>query len=389
MSKEIVILGYNSVHTFNYIKNIALPICKANNDNITVFIQNSYAEDEQLKLSNEFYLNNGVRVINQKKYNQKLAKIPKFGGFYKLFMDYKQIKKLGRIDIFVLHYLGFRQCILTNLILKNCNKLIAVFWGSDIFRSTKVERKVQSCVLNRSNAIILSTLKMKECLVAHFGNEYLNKVCSIKFPGDNFEMLEKTLSIEGKDEIRKKMGIGINNICITCGYSGASDQNHYEILGEICKLNEGLKSRIVLIFPMTYGLENEEYLDKIKKTCIENSLRALFFTSYLKDVEVARLRIINDIFIFAAKTDAFSGSMQEYFAASSIVIKGKWLQYYELENSPLYYEDFNSYIELSDKITEIVENIEFYKDKGKNNLEFLKKVSNTKDIMLKWQLILT
>src|SRR5690606_31344940 len=78
-----------------------------------------------------------------------------------------------------------------------------------------------------------------------------------------------------------------------------------------------------------------EYQNKIRNLLKEKSLDGMVMGDYLVQNELLKLFLCNDIYITTITTDAFSGVMQENLYCGAMLIYGRWLKYYELEDGAI------------------------------------------------------
>ncbi|MBD3807847.1 MAG: hypothetical protein IE880_03920 [Epsilonproteobacteria bacterium] len=83
-------------------------------------------------------------------------------------------------------------------------------------------------------------------------------------------------------------------------------------------------------------------------------------------------------------TDSFSGSMQEFLYANNIVITGSWLPYDVFDNEGIIYEKIDSAGKLSDKLEDILSNLQSYKTNLDKNIDIISKLSSWKYNIQNW-----
>ena len=132
-------------------------------------------------------------------------------------------------------------------------------------------------------------------------------------------------------EAKRKLGIA-NMFAITCGYNASPAQQHVLMIDAIYKIKDQLPSDLILLFPFTYG-GDEEYKKMIKKHVMDLNLKALFVEEFLEMPDLFNLRQATDLFIHIQITDANSTSVGEYLLCEKKVVNGAWLKYDELEKS--------------------------------------------------------
>ena len=93
---------------------------------------------------------------------------------------------------------------------------------------------------------------------------------------------------------------------------------------------------------------------------------------------------ISNIHITTIKTDAFSCFLQEELYTGSIIVYGKWLNYYEIENGQYATVPINDFGELSKKIDEIIVNFEEYEHSSTRNRDAIVSLASEESIINSW-----
>lgn len=81
--------------------------------------------------------------IFQLKYNQRILKIPIFGGLYRVLLLFNKLITFKRYDIIHIQFVATDYSILAPLLNYKSNKLILSFWGSDIYRISQLKKYFQ------------------------------------------------------------------------------------------------------------------------------------------------------------------------------------------------------------------------------------------------------
>jgi len=306
------------------------------------------------------------------------------------------LRQRGIYSIYIYHFLNKS---LTNILLKNkynfihlqsaqfwitkvfknrnlnINNLIITIWGSDFYRASSWKIERMRALFKIANKITFASIKVSK----DFDRVYntINKHHIVRFGLDVFEYI---------DRIREKNPCKLihNKINVTIGYNRHPLQQHLFILKELNKLDQNLKDKIKLIIPFTYGPNNKNYLNKIKAILNIIDIEYEFIFDFMEEEVVAKRCLESDIMIQLQKTDAFSGSMQEYLYANNIVITGSWLPYDDIINEGLYFERINKIDELAEKLGIILTNLSFFFQKTINNPLKLAKISSWDQNIPKW-----
>lgn len=259
--------------------------------------------------------------------------IPKIKGFLsKVIIREKELLRIAKnYDIIDFHYLSSAY---DNLIRElSDHKIIKVtFWGSDFYRANLQRREEQRSLLALADRIQIATEAMKKDIVNYF-KDFQNKISVANFGLYQFEVISKTqessYSPIFKTEEHK------DKLMIVCGYNGSKGQQHEIIIEALSKIDEDIRKKIFLIFPMTYGGANE-YVKLIRNKLENLKIPFLLLNNHLSDVAIAKLRLETDIVINIQTTDAFSGSLQEHLFAENLLLVGDWLPYEILDKNQVF-----------------------------------------------------
>ncbi len=284
--------------------------------------------------------------------------------------------KYKTIDI---HFVNIYYLPILPLLKLKCDSLNFVFWGSDLLRCKY--RTFLGVMIEMADVINISSENMKRELTSNFSNRIKRKKITINRFG--------SLSLDKIDEINRNDANA--NTCyyfdslkkyskkrvVTIGYNASRAQQHLKVIKSIkerCDLDE-----YVFVFPLTYGIEDDCYINEIKTET--NGLNAVFLEKYMTDFEIAYLRIKTDIFIQVQITDAFSMSMQEHMYAGNTVITGSWLKYDELTDEKALFEQVNSV----DEIEKLLSRALLSDDEKKRNRTVIHKLSSWSSVVNGWE----
>lgn len=307
-----------------------------------------------------------------------LEKIPKLRGFVKYYIKllFLIMKKKNEFKVINIHYASKHICnviyILSKLKLFKNNRIILTMYGSDFYRSEQKYKKKMGKYFEIIDKINFTNPKMLEEVDLFYNNKFQDKFKLVSFGLSNLEEIKKNEKKISKEEIKLEYGIKPDKIVITCGYNAIEQQQHEKIIKAILKLDDKIKEKIYLIFPMNYGRDKQGRIDKVEKILAETKVDYFISKEYLTGEKLAKLRRVSDVMINIQTTDQFSGSMQEYIFSGNLIITGNWLPYDILEKKGIK-------LLKVDKVDEIKENIE--------KIFYEKIVYSRKDIELAKQII--
>ena len=297
-------------------------------------------------------------------------------------------KILKNYDVYHYHYLAPEFLSSLRYIPKD-KKVLMTFWGSDLFQITGYENyKQQSEAFERADLITVNAIEIRETALAKYGRNLFSKMRFSDF-GLNLQKLD---FIEGRNNpetikaFKARYGIPEEKIIITAGYSGSSKQRHIEILKELKTLDERIKRKIFVIIPMTYGLqfESKDYLKKVEDYSENCGFGCKIFTEYMKHDELADFTVSSQIMLNLRDTDAINASMLESVFAGNIVVNGAWLPYGRLKRAGIYFPEVNSFSDINNTVTFIIDNFEEEKKKTSKNKVPIKKYFLYTSLIYDW-----
>jgi glycosyltransferase involved in cell wall biosynthesis len=261
------------------------------------------------------------------------------------------------------------------------NKLICTIFGSDLFRTSDKQKKMQKAIFEKANKIVLAE-NMRDYFVSHFegmeaklyytqyGSEILEKIV----------LLKSNLSIP---VIRKKYNVEGAKMVVSCGYNRIKEQQHLKIIDELTKLDVGIKNKIHLLFLLTNGNATNEYLEEIERRLKQSAISYTCIHNKVTEIEIAELRILTDIAINMQTTDALASSIKEEFAAGTIVMVGDWLPYKIYENLGIHYYEIN-FQTINDRFVFVIENFDQIKKMVKKNEDIVLNFASWSSLINKW-----
>lgn len=290
----------------------------------------------------------------------------------------------GDIDVIHIHYiqLWYYSAIKKNK--KESCRLILTAWGSDLLRLPKKYYKRMKKFIYISDCIVVGTNNLKSFLLNNISDKIENKIVKARF---GTPVIDEIVNLRNnnvkKIDLKLKYIGNLNKVIITCGYNGSEFQQHDKIINALSELNNSYKKDIFLHIPMGYGTTSEYYVyieGLLNKSGFEYKIDKKF---YAPD-EMAKIRIITDIFIHGQTTDASSSSVFEYVYAGALLVNGKWLKYPELDQYGILYEEFEDFSQLSDIIQKIIMN-DITSNINKDKCNNLLKTRSWKYLRRDWQ----
>lgn len=252
-------------------------------------------------------------------------------------------------------------------------KIILTVWGSDFLRLSNFKLSIIGTFIKQLHAITFATKEISNKFNGIFKTK--EKHIIIKFGLAVFDEI---------DLIREKHIPEKSKTNIVVGYNRHPAQQHLKILNEIQRLSSEIKERINIILPWTYGPVDINYLNEIKTVLDNSNIEYKLLETFMSESEMAKLCLESDIMIQLQKTDAFSGSMQEFMYAGNLIITGEWLNYAELRDNDVFFYEINDFSQINVLLANIIKNIKLEKLKVQNNSSELYKLSSWEGNIKKW-----
>lgn len=307
-----------------------------------------------------------------------------FGKLYlKLFRKTIISRQIRNNDILDIHFVEPAYGKYINALQGKKTKLVTSLFGSDLFRTNAAQKKLQSPLFEKAEAIVLSE-NMIPYFEEHFPG-YANKYFLNQYGSMRLDLIDRLSSEKTKNEIRRKYGITEDEIVISCGYNAKKEQRHLRILDEINKLEEIDKKKLFLILSLTYGIDEsgENYVNSIKKKLQELKIPNLCLENRLTDAEIAEIRIISDITVNMQTTDALASSIKEAMAAGDIMLVGDWLPYDIYKELKVFYLTA-SFENLSENLKYILNNLEELGKKSEVNKRIILNFASWNRLIENW-----
>ena len=358
--KNILIIGNaNSIFVKDYIKHV-IDFEEFHVDIIDIGDKREGIRESHL----EYYKNNNIQIFN--------FRINIEGKFRKqrvIFSRIKNIiglKKFRDYDIIHVHYITEEAIALP--IFKPNSKIILTVYGSDVLRAKRYKQILLNKIFNYSDIITIATTNLRSFVLDHYKKSFANKIVMVDFGIESIELIKEVRKDYNKAQCKIAFGLPTDKISIFVGYNGSPAQRHIEIVEQLEMLPTQIKERICLVLHCGYSL-SESYKDSIIKCLNESSFQSKLITDYYSGTDLIKLRMCCDILLNLQPTDALSSSMLECLACGSIVIKGDWLQYDELEERGVNIVSIPKINCLNEIISEIISDPEVYFTKNKKNYD--------------------
>lgn len=243
-------------------------------------------------------------------------------------------------------------------------KIVATFFGSDFYRMP-----MHAIEKMRKFLALVDKIMMGENMVDDFLKlypEFSYKIGTMQYGSKRMEKLYEQKSIFNKENIRKKFNIPNGHLVISIGYNAKPEQQHFKILESIQKLDKNTKSKITLLFILTYGKDNKTYYEKLLATIRKLDIHTLCFTKFMNETELYELRILSDITVNFQTSDVLSSSIKEAFVADNVVITGEWLPYHIYKDIGVFFLQVSEHT-LASVLYDVIHNFDLYHQQCEQN----------------------
>jgi hypothetical protein len=292
---------------------------------------------------------------------------------YKFSNQFLKVINANNYDIVHLQNANFWVYrVLKHLKLKRI-KVIVTIWGSDFYRASRRIRRKMKDIFDMAEKITFASAAISKDFDKVYSTGKKHEI--VKFGLDLFDSIDRN-RLAYKKSIDKKI--------VTIGYNRQPAQQHIKVIESLNNLSAGLKDKLKLIIPFTYGPKNEKYYKDIQNSLAKLNIEYEFLNNFITEDQLAYQRLKSDIMIQVQITDAFSGSMQEYMFADNAIITGSWLPYSELEEKGVKYITLDSIEEIPGRVTFLVENFDSFIETCNKNQKLLRDLSSWESNIQKW-----
>jgi len=281
----------------------------------------------------DFYRENGVTVYQDRHTLPIIRHIPRLRMWARIWLNARDLMKLGPFDIVHNHYLSQRDLALGQLIKRKFKAYWAAsFWGSDLMRSGSAALRRMTPYLKECSVISVHNQLNLDMIERVYGTDIAKKTHLLYFGQMGYADIDEARKKYTIAQCRMKFGIKPDNFVVCVGYSASSAQQQREVVETLSALPHEKLSRMTLVLQQTYGENDPAYVAQTREMAARLPCQTVSLTRFMGPEESAMLRLSADVFVLAIKTDAFSASMQEYLYAGACVLKGKWLVYPQLDD---------------------------------------------------------
>lgn len=303
------------------------------------------------------------------------------------FIIRENVIKKQKFTSFHFHYLHPNNLRLLDY-LPDESHIICTFWGSDIFlQDSEWENYYVAKALKHASIITVTTREMAQAVIDKYGANLKEKIQFCTFVLDEvlFTLIEDIrIDVDFKRAFRDKFKIPQEKTLISIGNNGRLANNHMQVIETLCGLEKTMKENLFMIVPLTYAIEQPNYVETISNALTEGGFQFMILDSFLSLEELAGFRMITDIYIHVPGDDALSGTAIEYMYAGNILVTGGWLPYSFFKEIGLNYFVVDRIQCLSEVINAILLQMEEQKNITKDNTARIKKALHPDRVVDGW-----
>lgn len=303
-----------------------------------------------------FYRENNVAFVASYRLSPLLMKIPKLRVLYHLQKNKAALKSVrGQFDQIVVIYTTPYALKCAVAVSDGKAQIYAHFIGSDILRSdNKNTRRLQKIIQKQRPFVVCESRQTERAFQEKIGEAICHKT-KVIYLGDVPLLHVDAWMEKGTDFCKKQYEIPTDKLSVCIGYNASPAQQHIKVIEQLKKLDENIKNKICLLFPVAYG-GSEKYIEELSLASKTSGIEFCLLRQFLNPDEVASLRVATDVFINAQTTDSISASVLENYYSGAKLINASWLQYQEFVDWDLEYKSFNSFDGINSLLIETVEN---------------------------------
>lgn len=381
MKKALIISDVDSLHTVNFINSILINNKTVEKIDLFSTCYDCNVRDEY----REFYINNNINIIYTgiNKCDYKL--INRIRYIIKKTFSLLLLTKNNHYCYCFILYCSLPSAIWGYLCAKKTNKIIPVFWGGDVLRNNRLNDLFFNKMLSSSYKIIMPNINSYDIFNKKTNNKYINKTVVIQYPQKMIHSLleaEENLDVKNYKEM---LGLPSDKKIIICGHTATRAENYLEIIKELQKCESTVLQDCFFVFMMTYSPEEyRSYQTEVETALEASTLNGVVFKEFIPYKEILKLHYLCDIHITAIVTDAFSCFLQEELFSGSILLYGKWLNYYEIENDDFFAIPFEKISDLTACFSDVIINYDFYKNRSIVNRQGIINLASEENILKEW-----
>ncbi len=386
MKKILIIGAANLQHTVNFIDTLLIDDSK---NQVTIF--NTEYKSDLIPKIEAFYTDNAVKVINTE--NLSRSKNGKIRAVINLMKMKRVLHNECRLNkqynmCFIL-YCSWQSSIWVSKYYKFFKKVVLVYFGSDVLRNEKLTNHFFNKMNNVAENIILPNLNTLEKFNEKTNNMYESKSCVIQYPQKIVATMLGYQPLHDKKHDREFFNLPLDKIIVLCGHTATAAEQYEKMIDALTRCRKDILDKCYFVFMMTYAPgDYQNYQEKICNYLLKSKLNGTVLKSRIKYEDMPKLHYACDVHITTIKTDALSCFLQEEMLAGNILIYGKWLNYYEIENEKFFSFPINTISDLTETVNMVIGKFEENIKMSKNNIKGIMELASENAIRNEWNRII-
>ena len=210
------------------------------------------------------------------------------------------------------------------------SEFVHTIWGSDFYRTAAWRHRIFRLFYGKMNEISFANSRTLKAFAQKYPN-LTGRLHLARFGLISLDVIRRIRSLEREAEWRKSLGLPYDLPIICLGYNASPAHQHIPVLREMIQ-SYNPEFAFHLVLTLTYGSTSDDYVGEINALLSKAPFSSSVFTNYLSHEDVARLRLVTAILIHVPVTDQLSAVLQEALFCGSHVIAGRWLEYQDLKD---------------------------------------------------------
>jgi len=220
--------------------------------------------------------------------------------FKRKFFQFRNIiglrkRVITNYDCIIVCAITLKYLLLFKKLCRNTKTLVLYPWGSEILKADKKTLIFLKYFYSKADKVVCIHNSRFERSIKKLLHVKNDKFVDIPYGSELIDMhlVNKISKIEAKSIL----GLPGKYI-ITCAYNGYKTQNHIPIINELSRIKSLLPNNTHLVFPMTYGAE-DEYIDKVEEALKITGFDYTLIRDYMPLERLAITRVVRRFYSYA------------------------------------------------------------------------------------------
>ncbi|MCB9270007.1 MAG: hypothetical protein H6561_10610 [Lewinellaceae bacterium] len=289
-----------------------------------------------------------------------------------------KLKKMQGFDALHFHYSHIVYLPVYYWWRRFSSAFVHTIWGSDFYRTAAWRHRIFRLFYGKMNEISFANSRTLQAFAQKY-TTLAGRLHLARFGLISLDIIRKIRSQEHEYESRKVLGLPRDLPVVCLGYNATPAHQHIPVLRQMIQSYRP-DTAYHVVLTLTYGSTSDAYVEEIKELLSEAPFTSSVFTDYLSHEDVARLRMVTDILIHVPVTDQLSAVFQEALFCGSHVIAGRWLEYQDLKNLGISWNE----VDTLDEIVPILHHLIASKSKAQNFEAEIGQLSGWDQVLGQW-----